>query len=226
MTTKTENLVRLPQTFATYDALGESPLAPPPCVANGFITFGSLHSPSKLNEPLAALWGAVLKTVPQSKLLIQVDGALRRRVAAWFAKQSLGDRVGFLDPPKTRLEQLALHAKLDISLDTFPFAGASTTLDALWMGVPVISLAGQEPQSRSGLSAAANLGLTDILIATNPQEFVQKAARLASKPDLLLKFRNQVRDQFQKSPLGDHARFARNLEAAYRQMWKQYCARK
>src|SRR5262249_50689492 len=113
---------------------------------------------------------------------------------------------------------------IDISLDTLPANGHTTSLDSLWMGVPVVTLVGQTAVGRAGLSQLSNLRLTE-LVAESPDAFVQIAARLASDLDRLSQLRAALRDFLERSPLMDAPRFARNLESAYRQMWQRWCAR-
>jgi predicted O-linked N-acetylglucosamine transferase (SPINDLY family) len=111
---------------------------------------------------------------------------------------------------------------VDIALDTFPYHGTSTTCDALWMGVPVVTLAGQSHVSRVGLSLLSNIGLPE-LVATTVDEYVGVAVNLATDRDRLKRLRLTLRERMQNSPLMDSPTFARNLEAAYRQMWRKWC---
>jgi predicted O-linked N-acetylglucosamine transferase (SPINDLY family) len=112
---------------------------------------------------------------------------------------------------------------IDLALDTFPYAGTTTTCEALWLGVPVLTLSGETSVSRSGHALLKMLGL-DELIAPNEAEYVQKAIELAHDLDRLDALRRGMRSRFDASPLRDEAGFTRELEAAYRAMWRDWCA--
>jgi predicted O-linked N-acetylglucosamine transferase (SPINDLY family) len=122
-----------------------------------------------------------------------------------------------------RREYLELYHRLDIVLDTFPYNGHTTSLDALWMGVPVVSLAGDAPVSRAGLSQLTNLGLPE-LVAHSEEDYVRIAAELADDFPRLAQLRATLRHRMENSVLMDAPRFARNVEAAYRSMWQTWCA--
>jgi predicted O-linked N-acetylglucosamine transferase (SPINDLY family) len=118
---------------------------------------------------------------------------------------------------------LRQYREIDIGLDTFPYNGHTTSLDSFWMGVPVVTLCGQTVVGRAGLCQLMNLGLPE-LIASNPDEYVRIAVSLAGDLPRLAALRAELRPRMQASPLMDAPRFARNLEAAYRQMWVRWCA--
>jgi predicted O-linked N-acetylglucosamine transferase (SPINDLY family) len=130
--------------------------------------------------------------------------------------------VEFIDR-QPRLKYLELYHRIDIGLDTFPYNGHTTSLDGLWMGVPTVSLCGQTAVSRAGLSQASNLGLTD-LVAQDRDRFVEIAKQLAGDRAHLRQVRATLRDRMTASPLMDGARFARDVEAAYRAMWRGWCS--
>ena len=115
-----------------------------------------------------------------------------------------------------------LYQEIDIGLDPFPYGGGTTTCDGMWMGVPVVTFAGETGVSRGGLSLLSNLGLPD-LAADNAEDYVRIAADLACNLDRLKNLRAELRQRMQRSPLMDGRRFARNVEAAYRQMWERWC---
>jgi predicted O-linked N-acetylglucosamine transferase (SPINDLY family) len=115
-----------------------------------------------------------------------------------------------------------MYRQIDIGLDPFPYNGITTTCDALWMGVPVLTFPGERPASRAGLSILSNIGLTD-LIANSADEYVQLAQRMCADPARLATLRRSLRGRMQASPMMDAARFARNMETAYRQMWRGWC---
>jgi len=224
-----ERLLRLPHTRFCYEPPGYMPeVSPLPRETAGHITFGSLNNLAKLNEPVLALWSQALQAVPGSKLLLQSaaldDGAnvqrLRERCARLGMAPERLDLRGF-----SPIEQSpAAYAEIDIALDPFPFCGGMTSLEALWLGVPVITLAGATIAGRQSTSMLANLGLTE-LIASDARQYVDKARELALDPRRLAALRAGLRPRFAASPLMDYAGFARALEAAYRRMWRDWASR-
>jgi predicted O-linked N-acetylglucosamine transferase (SPINDLY family) len=217
----TETLVRLPRSFFCYLPSSDAPaIGPLPMVDNGFVTFGSFNAYSKVTTQVLATWARLLHAVPRSRLVILANAApsLIERIAAFFEGAGIGaDRLTIADR-RPRNRYLELIDRTDIALDPFPFNGHTTTCDALWQGVPVVALAGQTYASRFGSSAHVNLGLRE-LVSTSPDEYVEIAARLAGDVDKLAHLRFTLRDRMASSALLDFAGFARNLEAAYRQMW-------
>jgi predicted O-linked N-acetylglucosamine transferase (SPINDLY family) len=121
-------------------------------------------------------------------------------------------------------EYFGSYQRIDVALDPFPYGGGTTTCDALWMGVPVVSLAGQTAVGRGGVSILSNVGLPE-LIAQTPEHYVQVAAKLAQDLPRLSQLRATLRERMQASPLMNAPRFARNVEAAYRTMWRRWCAK-
>ena len=223
-----EQLLRLPHTrfcFEPPDYLPE--VSALPAERRGRITFGSLNNLSKVNEKVLALWAKVLHAVPGSRLLLQAsaldDAPNRARFGALCAKFDIAsDRLelrGFVP-----MEQAAAtYAEIDIALDPFPFCGGMTSLEALWLGVPVITLAGETIASRQSASMLMNLGLPE-LIAQDSAQYVDAAARLARDLPRLAGLRASLRRRCAASPLADYGAFARALEAAYRQMWHNWAA--
>ena len=219
-----ETSIRLPDTFWCYDPLTDQPpVNNLPALANGWITFGSLNNFCKINDGVLRLWCQVLRQVDNSRLLLHADeGSHRQRTA---------DRLTQLGVDSARLrfvgrvplsEYRQLYSQIDIALDPFPYGGGTTTCDALWMGVPVVSLAGTTAVGRGGLSILNNTGLAD-LIATTPEDYVHISVALAHDLSRLADLRSTLRPRMQHSPLMDAPRFARNIETAYRQMWQKYC---
>jgi predicted O-linked N-acetylglucosamine transferase (SPINDLY family) len=224
-TVYSEQSWRLPRTYYSYQPILQAP--PPgllPALANGVVTFASLNNFYKVNKFTLELWRDVLLAVPRSRLLLHAArGSHREQIAAGFWHGGVdGSRIGFVD--RLPLAQyLQLHQQIDIALDPYPFPGATTTLDALWMGVPVVSLAGQTAVSRAGRSILTNAGLAALSVDT-PEMYVQAAVKLASELPTLAGLRASLREQVRTSPLLDDVRFARDLESAYRQMWQRWCA--
>lgn len=216
----TEGLVRLPGSLWCYGAWPDSPpVAPAPCLAAEGVTFGSTNNPAKLNGAVLESWGRILRRVPASRLLVHApdDPGLRSLVTATLRATGVeAGRVSFF-PRLPAAEYLRRYAEIDILLDPFPCAGGTTTLDAAWMGVPAISLAGERPFSRGGASILGNLGLTDCL-ADTPADYEERAVRLASDRAELAARRTALRDRLATSTLMDAGAFARAMEEAFMQM--------
>jgi len=214
-----ERTYRLPETFWCYDPLTATPTVNAlPAASNGFVAFGSLNNFCKVNPAVLALWAQVLAAVPQSRLvLLAPPGQARADVMRRLNVQA--DRVEFV-AFQPRLQYLDLYHRIDIGLDTFPYNGHTTSMDSLWMGVPVLTLRGETVVSRAGHSLLANLGLND-WVTDSPTAFVERAVGLASRLTELASLRANLRSRMQESPLMDAARFARNIEKAYWQLFRQ-----
>jgi len=217
-----ERSFRLADSFWCYDPLAAVPAVDePPSLRAGYVTFGCLNNFSKVNDPLLDVWARVLRAVPDSRLLLLAPrGEARRRVMRRLDVSQ--ERVEFADfEPRQRY--LETYRRIDLCLDTFPYNGHTTSLDAFWLGVPVVSLCGQTPVSRAGLSQASNLGLPG-LVARDAGEYVRIAAEWAGDPRRLAAIRSTMRARMEKSPLMDGRLFARNVENAYRTLWHEWCA--
>lgn len=217
-----ESPLHLPESFWTYSALeSELPVAPLPAESAGFVTFGCLNSYRKVHSGALALWGRVLREVPNARLALLVADA--PRIRREFEAAGLDpERVDF-GGRVSRREYLERYHRIDLALDSFPFAGGTTSLDAIWMGVPVLTLTGRTPLQRAGVGISMNLGLPE-LVATSDDEFVTKAAELARDLERLGRLRAGLRSRFEASPLGNAPRFTRNLESLYRSAWRRYCS--
>jgi predicted O-linked N-acetylglucosamine transferase (SPINDLY family) len=194
-------------------------------LTNGFVTFGSLNNICKINEQVLDRWCRVLAAVPGSHLLLLCpEGQARGRIAAHCESRGIGsDRIEYtLSAP--RGEYLKLYHRIDLALDPFPYNGITTTCDALWMGVPVLTCPGLTPPSRAGLSCVANAGHPEWGAARSDEEYVHLAREWAGDLQRLSQVRATLTDGVRVSPLMDARRFAANLEAAYRQMWRRWCA--
>jgi predicted O-linked N-acetylglucosamine transferase (SPINDLY family) len=220
-----EKTFRLPRTYWCYPPTAEAP-APNglPALKAGHISFGCLNNFAKVTRPTLDMWQALLHGVPKSTLtLFCPDGGARRRTRDFFASQGI-------DPERLRFVRLAplsqyfsLYHHIDIALDPFPYCGGTTSCDALYMGVPLVTRTGQTAVSRGGLSILANLGLTD-LITDSSEQYVQFATDLAGNLSRLSDLRATLRGRMENSPLMDAPQFARDVEAAYRKMWETWCA--
>lgn len=224
-----ERLWRLPNGFLTYQPeVAELPSAGPlPAIARGAVTFGSFNNLSKLNDGVLDLWAAVLKSVPGSRLFLKCRGlgdeGPRQRVAERLAAGGVpAERLVIAPYTRTRLEHLAFYNEVDIGLDPFPYNGTTTTCEAMWMGVPVVTLRGGAHPGRVGASLLTRVGL-DELIAETPRDYVALCGRLAADVPRLAGLRAGLRARFAASPLGSPGVLARDIEAAYRGMWADWC---
>jgi protein O-GlcNAc transferase len=218
-----EPLARLPETFWCYEPLlphvevSELPLS-----ANGYVTFGSLNSFKKVSAVTLDTWARVLRSVPGSRLmLLAPEGQVRRRVAEVFTRADVDPaRLTFQShlPPAKYLQ---LYQQIDIALDCITYGGGTTSLDAYWMGVPVVTLRGDGAVRRAGASIASNLGLPQ-LIAETSAGYVELATRLATGEQELRALRSTLRSRLQASPLMDASRFAAALENLYRAGWRSW----
>jgi predicted O-linked N-acetylglucosamine transferase (SPINDLY family) len=221
----TERLIRLAPCAWCYQpgaapALAEGPAGP--------ITFGCFNNLAKVTEPMLKVWGRILRAVPQSRLLLKAFGlgsaSTRERVLGLFGQEGIApERLEMRGYEPGYDGHLALYGRMDIALDTFPYHGTSTTCEALWMGVPVVSLAGSSHVSRVGVSLLSNSGLAE-LVAGTEDDYVRIAVDLAGDRPRLSHLRATLRQRMAHSPLMDAPRYARNVEAAYRDMWRQWCA--
>jgi predicted O-linked N-acetylglucosamine transferase (SPINDLY family) len=219
-----EESVRLPDSFWCYDPLsGEPAVNSLPAAEKGYVAFGCLNNFCKVNPPVLKIWAAVLKAVDRSRLtILSAEGTHRRHTLDLLAAEGVApDRVTFV-ARQPRRQYLTYYHGIDIALDTIPYNGHTTSLDSLWMGVPVVTLVGTTVVGRAGVCQLMNLGLPD-LIASTPEQYVQVAATLAHDLPRLRQLRATLRQRMQASPLMDGPRFARNIEAAYREMWRRWC---
>ena len=214
---------RLPGCWCCYDPIGDTPdINALPALSAERVTFGSLNSFAKVNEGVLALWTRVLEAVKESRLLMLCPpGQTRERVQAFFETRGIApERVAFVGLAP-RWEYLKTYHRIDLALDPFPCNGMTTTCDALWMGVPVLTLPGAMPHSRAGLSLLSTVGLGE-LAASSEQDHIRIAESLANDLPRLAQLRLTLRDRMKNSPLMDAPRFARNIEAAYRSMWERW----
>ena len=219
-----EQSLRLPHTFWCYQPAADSPpVSPLPATKKGFLTFGCLNQLAKVSSQVLRLWVKILQSVPGSRLVLHAPaGAHRQSVRALFADAGIApDRLEFV-PMVPRHEYLCQYHQLDLCLDPFPFSGGVTTMDALWMGVPVIALAGRTAVGRSGVSLLSNVGLRD-LIAETPDEYVDCAVALAGVLVRLSELRGGFRQRMEASPLVDGKQYALDVEAAFRRIWRSWC---
>jgi predicted O-linked N-acetylglucosamine transferase (SPINDLY family) len=224
-----EKLLRLPDGFLCYGASDEAPaVAPLPAGDAGPITFGSFNNLPKLSDETLDLWAQLLLAVPDSRLLLKARGledpAIRQGVAARFALAGVDQtRLRFAGRVRGYAGHMALYGEIDIGLDSLPYNGTTTTCEALWMGVPTVTLAGDRHCARVGASLLTRVGLEEC-IAVTPADYVAAAARLAVDRAHLAELRGGMRARLQASPLMDSKGFAASLEEAYRGLWRGWCA--
>ncbi len=223
----TEELYRLPVYYQYPIQTGLPAVAPPPALTNGFITFGCFNKPEKLNEQVISLWAEVLHAVPDSKLFLKYfnhysEDAMQRSWIEKFAAHGIDeDRLILKAKIDHRLDHLELYREIDIALDPFPFNGATTTFEALSMGVPVVTLLGRHFVDRVAASMVTHAGMPE-LIAADRAAYVDLARRLAADPARLAEMRRTMRDQVHASPLCGGPAYAETIGTAFRDMWQTW----
>jgi protein O-GlcNAc transferase len=223
-----EKLVRLPGIYMAWRPPFDAPDATPlPALTAKRVTFGSFNSCYKLTPQLIALWSRILARVPQSRLLLLTIGAgvAERRILELFAHNGIEAQRLDVRPRVTHEEFLTLHNEADIALDAFPYHGTTTTCFSLWMGLPVVTLAGATHASRVGVSILSNAGLPQ-MIATTGDEYVDIAVDIARDLPRLAEMRANLRGNLARSPIADGRTCARNLEQAFHEMWIAWCGRR
>jgi predicted O-linked N-acetylglucosamine transferase (SPINDLY family) len=222
-----EESICLPETYWCYRPPIETPAVNDlPALRVGHITFGCLNNFCKVTDQTLAIWASLLQAMPLARLLLHAHpGNHRDRVRSFLAQRRISpDRLTFADMVPLE-EYYRQYHRIDVALDPFPYGGGTTTCDALWMGVPVVSLAGQTAVGRGGLSILSNVGLAD-WVAYDGEQYVRIATELGGDVERLRELRATLRDRMRGSPLMDAPRFARNVEAAYRAMWQRWCERR
>lgn len=220
-----ETVIRLPDCAYCYSPPEAPEVAPPPALANGFVTFGTLSRAVRLNDRTLGVWARILAQVPGSRLLINTlamnDPATTDRLRRFFAARGVGAERLDLICTRGREATLGSYGSIDIALDPFPHNAGLTTYEALHMGAPVVTRADRPPQGRYGASILSNLGFPE-WVAGDDDAYVDVAVALASDLDRLSALRAGMRARMTASPLRDAASFARGMEAAYRQMWADW----
>ncbi len=223
----TEHLVRFAPTAWSYAPPADAP-EPRTGVADGPVTFGCFNNFSKVSDTTLRGWAQVLAAVPDSRLLLKGHGlaepTLAERLRARLARLGVGDgRIELLGRTPGLAAHLALYARVDVALDTFPYHGTTTTCEALWMGVPVVTLAGDRHMSLVGASLLTAAGHPE-WIARDWEDYARIAARLAGDPVQRARLRTGLREDLRRGPLLDHANQATRFGAALRCCWTKWCA--
>ena len=222
----TETLIRLPNSLWCYQPPADMPdPGPLPALANGHLTFGSFNNFAKVGPAVIGLWARLLREIPDARIAIVCasEGAMQERVRTAFAEHGIDPARLELHGRLPRSEYLALHRRVDLALDPFPCNGGATTCDALWMGVPVLTLIGNTFLSRAGYSLLSSAGLAEFA-AASADDLVANARNMSLNPQYLAGVRANMRERVAASPLTDARQFSADVEAAYRQVWQQWCA--
>lgn len=218
-----ETVAHLPFPFLCYLPPADAPPVDEcPCLENGSLTFGCFNNFQKIGPRTIALWSQVLRRLPESRLLLKgaayASDVIRNRFLAQFDRHGIAPaRIEFLDRTKDTCQHLGTYRRLDVALDTFPYHGTTTTCEALFMGVPVISLTGDAHMARVGASLLAAVGYPELAVADD-EAFVRAACDLAENTSKLAAMRSRLREQMRHSALMDAPRLAAHIEAAYRSM--------
>jgi len=223
-----ETLIRLPHGFLCYQTDSPIPEEPkPPCLKRGYVTFGSFNNFVKTTPEVFRIWAKIFALIPNARLVLKsramADESMRAKCLQMFLAHGIApERLDMFDWVLPRKDHLEAYSDVDISLDPFPYNGATTTCEALWMGVPVITLRGNRHAGRVGASIMHHVGLPE-LIAENLDEYVEKAVSLANDPKRLVHLRKSLRPQMRNSSLMNIASFTKSIEDAYREIWTNWC---
>jgi protein O-GlcNAc transferase len=224
-----EELMRLPDSAWCFAPLsGCPPVSELPALRRGYLTFGCFNNFAKVTEDVLRLWARILQRVPGSHLVVKNQAistpSVAQRLRTFFGNSGISaDRLELCTHQETALAHLQCYDRVDLALDTFPYQGTTTTCEALWMGVPVLSLAGNCHRSRVGVSLLTSVGLTEF-VAHSPDAYVEAAVAATRDLPRLADLRASLRGRMQRSPLMDAPRLARAIEQAYRAMWHRWCA--
>ncbi len=224
-----ETLLRLPECFHCYRPTSKAPdPAPAPHVERGYVTFGSFNVLPKLNANVVEAWSEILRQVPKSRLYLKCKqlktDSVRARVLGYFAAAGIdATRISMEAFVPSVKDHLGRYAGVDLALDTFPYNGTTTTCEALWMGVPVLSVLGNRHSGRVGLSLLSAAGLDQEFVAPDVETYVAKAIAWGKSPERLAEVRGTLRAQMASSPLRNEAAFTRALETLYRTAWQTWC---
>lgn len=222
-----ERVMRLPDGFLCFDPPSDAPpISPLPAGDDGPLMFAAFHNPAKVNREVAHLWARVLRIQPGARISFMYIAydmpEVQERIGGWFEECGINaERLSF-ETRLSRRDYLDRYRTIDVALDTFPFSGGTTTCEALWMGVPVVTLPGRTFASRHSLSHLSVVGLTE-LVAQDTDDYVRIISRLGADREYLKALRSGLRDRMVASPLCDGERFARHLQAALRKLWRDWC---
>lgn len=221
----TEKLLRLPACVPFLPSPLAPPVSPAPASEHGYITFGSFNRANKLSRDVIARWSKLLHALPDARMVLagMPSEHISNKLRAWFAREGIrAERLSFY--ARTDIgDYLALHRLVDVCLDTFPYAGGTTTFHALWMGVPTLTMTGSTLPSRVGAMVLEHAGLHDF-IAQDEADFIRKGKLISGNIPHLAALRFGMRTRMNNSPIGQPALIAAGLEDALRSMWQRWCA--
>lgn len=200
--------------------------SPPPCLKNQYITFGTFNGPWKVNSDTIKLWCKILKTIPDAKFFMKGSGLSYADHMFCYVKIFESEGVDlsrlYFEEASDHPSMLERYSQIDIALDPFPHNAGTTTMEAIWQGIPVITLCGSRYVMQHGKAILTSLGHPEF-VAYSEEEYVDIAVKLASDKNRLVNYRNQLREDFRNSPRTDIKAYATKLEDAYYDMWKRYC---
>lgn len=221
-----EEIIRLPNDYICYEPPAYAPsVSPLPMLRQDHCTFGCFNNLNKVTPGVVEIWSEILRLLPEARLLLVTgqlnDSETKDRYHRLFSDQGVATRVDLQGAVPHR-ELLRRYNDVDVALDPFPYSGGLTTLESLWMGVPVVTMAGERFAGRHSLTHLTNVGLQD-LVAGNSAEYIKIAASLASNPAQLQKMRWELRARMAASPICDGRGFTRNLENTFQNMFAKWC---
>ena len=208
-----EKVIYLPQIWNCHSGFDfKRDQNPPPLKKNNYFTFGSFNNFDKINSDVVMVWSKILKQIDNSKLILKAAKKHHstERIKNLFKKNHVLDSVIFLDKEEKLKDHLNTYKNIDIALDTFPYNGVTTSFEAIWMGVPVLTMAGYNFNSRCGESINKNLSM-DNLIAKDPDEYISKAIDLANNHDKYLQLRKLIYVNALNTPLFDTQKYSENF---------------
>lgn len=223
-----EELIHLKDGFLCYNPYDKGPdVSKPPCLGNDIITFGSFNNLAKVTPDVVELWAKILLRIENSRLVLKagnlMDESTSNSYMKKFQKEGISsDRIKLLGRIPDMVRHLTTYNTIDIALDPFPYNGTTTTCEALWMGVPVVTLLGDRHAGRVGASILHAVGMADLLVADGNESYVERAVALAEDKEQLQRMRKNLRQQMIDSPLCDEVSFAKKIEEAYQNMWARF----
>ncbi len=220
-----ESLIRMPDTSVAYrPEPGCPPVNPLPALTSDEFIFASMNNLIKINQSVIKLWARILDAIPHARLMLGnvTDRGVLQQVIEQFSKAGVAADRLILQPRMSLSDYLALHHKIDLALDPFPYNGGTTTMHSLWMGVPVITMAGEHMASRCAVPLLSRVGLSEF-ITHNEEEYLQCATQMAQNLPSLNRIRQSIRDRMSASSC-EPGTVTRHLEAAYRKAWRKWCA--
>jgi predicted O-linked N-acetylglucosamine transferase (SPINDLY family) len=224
-----ERILRMPDAYVCFEPPSAPTVAPPPALDLGYVTFGSFSNPGKIGPQVAEPWARILKRVPGSRLLLKYKGfddpVNADRINAMFAAQGIEPERIVLEGDSPQSELLECYGRVDVALDPFPYGGGVTTLEALWMGVPVVTRPGETFAGRHALTHLSTVGLTET-VARDLDHYVDLAVGFAEDLPALAAIRAGLRDRMAASPVCDGRRFTADLLQILRDVWREWVASK